>query len=114
LSQADPLIDWFVQYEPQHFDRILLTPGDPTTEMLACCMMAKLNAFLAADGGRLFCAEIRIEETLTNAVIFDGDPAAVLPATAGSGRWWDRADMSINDFRVADDGATPLLVRAAE
>jgi 6-pyruvoyltetrahydropterin/6-carboxytetrahydropterin synthase len=34
--------------------------------------MSKLNAFLTADGGRLSCVEIRIEETPTNAVVFSG------------------------------------------
>lgn len=99
LSADDPLLDWFAQREPHRLARILVTPGDPTTEVLALCMMSKLNALLAADGGRLTCAAIRIEETPTNTVAFDGDPAAFLPRTAPAMAWWMRADMSINDLR---------------
>jgi 6-pyruvoyltetrahydropterin/6-carboxytetrahydropterin synthase len=100
LSATDPLLDWFVKQEPARLARILVTHGDPTTEMLACCMMTKLEAFLAADGGRLSCAEIRIEETPTNTVIFDGNPAHYLPACDGAAPWWQRADMTINDLAV--------------
>ncbi len=100
LSDKDPLLDWFSTHEPQRLQRIMVTPGDPTTEMLACCMMAKLNRFLAEDGGRLTCAEIRIEETPTNMVTFEGDPLAMLPAGRGP-RWWQRADMAINDLEPA-------------
>ena len=74
-----------------------MTPGDPTTEMLAACLMAKLNAFLAADGNGLRCVELTVEETPTNAVTLNGDPADVLPAGHGAG-WWQRPDDSINDL----------------
>ena len=101
LSAADPLLGWFARQEPERLGRILVTQGDPTTEMLACCMMSKLGAFLLADGGRLSCAEIRIEETPTNAVTFDGSPAHYLPAGGVADAWWHRADMSINDLSGA-------------
>lgn len=96
LSAADPLLGWFADREPHRLARILVTPGDPTTEVLAACMKAKLAAFLAADGGALLCAAIQIDETPTNTVTFDGEPAQVLPARADP--WWTRADMSINDL----------------
>jgi 6-pyruvoyltetrahydropterin/6-carboxytetrahydropterin synthase len=96
LAASDPLLEWFRTQEPQRLPRILLTPGDPTTEALACCLMSKCNAFLSADGGRLRCAEISIEETPTNTVRFDGDPEAWLPV--GGDRWWRRADASVNDL----------------
>ena len=95
------MLAWFRHHEPARVARLLVTPGDPTTEVLACCMMAKLNAFLAAAGGRLTCVEIRLEETPTNTVVFEGDPLAVLPRTPKLRPWWQRADMSINDL-VAD------------
>ena len=98
LSAADPLLGWFLREEPGRAARILVTPGDPTTEVLAVCMMAKISALLVADGGRLVCAEIRVEETPTNTVVFSGDPAGFLPAVAEARPWWGRADMSINDF----------------
>lgn len=98
LSAGDPLLDWFAVQESQRLMRILVTPGDPTTEMLAACMMAKLNAFLVADGDRLTCTAIRIDETPTNTVIFEGDPLAFLPRTDLETPWWSRADMTINDL----------------
>jgi len=98
LGEGDPLLGWFKAHEPHQLRRILVTQGDPTSEMLACCMMAKLNAFLDDDGGRLVCAEIRLEETPTNTVSFAGDPLAFLPRQTHA--WWRRADMSINDLAV--------------
>jgi 6-pyruvoyltetrahydropterin/6-carboxytetrahydropterin synthase len=100
LSATDPLLIWFAQHEPHRLGRILITPGDPTTEALACCMMAKLNAFLALDGGRLICTEVRIDETPTNTVTFSGDPRAFLPPVQEASSWWSRGDMSINDLPV--------------
>ncbi len=98
LGEDDPLLGWFVAHEPARARRIVLTPGDPTTELMACLMMAKLGAFLRADGDVLRCAEIRLEETPTNTVLFDGDPLAVLPAVRPAPQcWWRRADMSIAD-----------------
>ena len=102
LSADDPLLDWFLEREPHRAGRILVTPGDPTTEVLAACMMAKLNAFLAADGGLLVCASIRVEETPTNAVTFEGDPLSVLPGQPLAAPWWTRPDMSINDLVAAE------------
>lgn len=98
LAAGDPLIAYFRDREPQRLSRLLITPGDPTTEALAACFMAKLNAFLAADGELLTCTEVRIEETPTNSVVFDGDPEAMLPDVAASAPWWRRADDSINDL----------------
>ena len=102
IAEHDPLLAWFRQNEPHRLDRLLVTPGDPTTEVLACLFMSKLNTFLAEDGGRLRCVGIRIEETPTNTVTFDGDPLAFLPAAAldGAPRWWQRADDSINNLSM--------------
>ncbi|GBQ09778.1 6-pyruvoyl tetrahydropterin synthase [Komagataeibacter rhaeticus] len=98
LAQDDPLLGWFAQHEPQRAQRILVTPGDPTTELLACLLMAKLNAFLAADGGILSCASIEIDETPTNTIRYSGDPLAVLPQPRPAAQcWWRRADMTIAD-----------------
>ncbi len=115
LADRDPLIGYFAGHEPERLNRVLVMPGDPTTELLACCFMAKLNAFLAEDGGRLHCVEIKIEETPTNTVIFTGDPTDMMPVgaeEAGRTPWWRRPDMSINDLdlnnldgRVAVAGA---------
>ena len=101
LSDRDPLIDYFRDREPDKLAHLLITPGDPSTEMLAACFKAKLNAFLEDDGSRLRCVEVRVEETPTNAVTFSGNPADFLPDRAvGDNRpaWWRRADTSINDL----------------
>jgi 6-pyruvoyltetrahydropterin/6-carboxytetrahydropterin synthase len=99
LSSRDPLLDWFREMEPARVPRLLVTLGDPTTEMLAACMLSKINAFLAMDGGRLICRHIEIAETPTNTVTFEGDPRDVLPPVAQA--WWTRADMTINDLQPA-------------
>ncbi len=98
LADSDPLLGYFRAHEAERLGRLLITPGDPTTEALCCCFMAKLNAFLAADGGRLHCVRIEIEETPTNIVIFEGDPHEALGIGVLADRWWNRADMSINDL----------------
>jgi 6-pyruvoyltetrahydropterin/6-carboxytetrahydropterin synthase len=101
LSDRDPLIGYFRDHEPDRLARLLVTPGDPTTEMLAACFMAKLNAFLEKDGSFLRCVEVMVEETPTNTVTFAGDPAQVLPERPAAGNradWWRRADSSINDL----------------
>jgi 6-pyruvoyltetrahydropterin/6-carboxytetrahydropterin synthase len=100
LGEGDPLIGYFARHEPQRLPRLLITPGDPTTELLAVLFKAKLNTLLAADGSALVCAAIEIEETPTNRVVFSGDPRDALPAGQGGSRWWNRADDSINDLPV--------------
>jgi 6-pyruvoyltetrahydropterin/6-carboxytetrahydropterin synthase len=107
LSDTDPLIHWFRDHEPKRLERIMVMQGDPTTEMLSACMMSKINAFLADDGGRLICHQIAVEETPTNTVTFIGDPRDVLPE--GANGWWNRADMSINEFQHV----VPALGRAS-
>jgi 6-pyruvoyltetrahydropterin/6-carboxytetrahydropterin synthase len=98
LGDGDPLIEYFTAHEPHRLDRLMITPGDPTTELLAVLFKAKLASFLAADGGRLLCAAIAIEETPTNQVVFTGDPGDAMPARFGGLPWWNRADASINDL----------------
>jgi 6-pyruvoyltetrahydropterin/6-carboxytetrahydropterin synthase len=113
LSADDPLLDWFAEREPHRLARILVTPGDPTTEVLAACMMAKLNAFLATDGGHLVCASIRVDETPTNTVTFEGEPEAVLPRPLLERPWWTRADMSISDLDALSPSPANLHGAAA-
>ncbi|MCZ6763469.1 MAG: 6-carboxytetrahydropterin synthase, partial [Alphaproteobacteria bacterium] len=90
LALDDPLLGYFVTAEPERVARIMTLPGDPTTEILAACFMAKLNAFLDADGAELMCEEVTIEETPTNQVVFAGDPAKVLPQVTDREHWWQR------------------------
>lgn len=99
LDEADPLVGYFRQHEPENLGRLLLVPGDPTTELLSACFAAKANAILADEGLELRCVRVELEETPTNSVVFDGDPADVLPAGRAVPWWW-RPDMSINDLPV--------------
>ncbi len=65
---------------------------------MVCLMMAKLNAFLKADGDVLRCTEVSLQETPTNTVSFSGNPEEMIPASrAPEACWWNRADMSISD-----------------
>ncbi len=96
LSEADPLLDWFRANEPDRARRIVVTPGDPTTELMACLLMAKLDALLADDDSPLRCAELRLEETPTNAVVLSGPAQELLPTPRPpQACWWRRPDMSV-------------------
>lgn len=97
LSDKDPMLDYFREKEPENLPHILITPGDPTTEALAACFFAKINAFLAADELGVVCHKLEIEETPTNKVIFSGDPKVALGHHERQ-PWWERADMDINDL----------------
>ncbi|QDH13381.1 6-carboxytetrahydropterin synthase [Formicincola oecophyllae] len=100
IGRDDPLLDWFRTHEPSRLGRLVVTPGDPTTELLAALLMAKMNAFLHAQGDVLRLTALEIRETPTNAVrLVGGDPSAYLPvcpAVEGEGPlpWWHRADDS--------------------
>lgn len=98
LAEDDPLLSWFQQNEPERAKRIVVTPGDPTTELMVCLMMAKLNAFLVAGSIPLHCTEISLQETPTNTVTFRGDPADFLPTPRPPEQcWWYRADQSVSN-----------------
>lgn len=105
--RPSPLVGYFRAHEPDRMKRLLITPGDPATEIVAACFMAKLNAFLEDDESGLRCVEVVVEETSTNTVAFSGDPFEVLPGRPMVGNrpsWWRRADSSANDF---DDEVRP-------
>lgn len=99
LSDQDPLLQWFATHEPQRLERILVTPGDPTTEMLAAVLMAKLSAFLHAQGELLVPLSLEIKETPTNTVRLHGNPQHYLPPLTGphDSVWWNRADDTTSD-----------------
>ncbi len=89
VSDRDPLVGWFRENEPELLPSLLVTPGDPTTEVRAACYFAKANALLE-DG--LACVRVELRETPTNAVEIHGSNAA-----PGDG-WWTRPDFTINDL----------------
>ncbi|MDI6651407.1 6-carboxytetrahydropterin synthase [Gluconobacter japonicus] len=99
LSEHDPLLSWFREHEPERARRIVVTPGDPTTEVMAALLLAKLTAILADQGTSLRVHALELEETPTNTVRLTGDPAFYLPKVSRAPQecWWNRADMSISD-----------------
>ncbi len=92
LDRADPLLPMI----REQFSgwRLVITPGDPTTELLAALLASKCQAFMNAASHPVRVIEVHLEETPTNSVIFRGDPAQALPPGNG---WWTRADMSTRD-----------------
>ena len=99
LGDRDPLIAYFQENEPALVARLLVTPGDPTTELRAACFSAKLFAFLGAENPNFSCRKLVIQETPTNSVAFR--PFAITGVVpAGGGHWWNRPDQSINDLSL--------------
>lgn len=99
LNAVDPLLMFFRNQEPHLLPRLLVTPGDPTTEIRAACFKAKLGCFLLAENRGLSCTRLTIQETPTNAVICDAsEPQQLLPS---GDHWWNRSDLSINDLIAA-------------
>ena len=101
LSCLDPLLTYFKENEPENLKRLMITPGDPTTEVLAACFFSKINAFLVAEKINMKCVRVDVEETPTNTVVFKGDPDKAISMGHYDGPsepWWVRADMSINDL----------------
>ncbi len=99
LAETDPLIGYFREHEPNLLAKLLVTPGDPTTEIKTACYQAKLTAFLQAENPSYLCRRLVIQETPTNSVEFRGTVTGdILPA---GDHWWSRADQSINDLAPA-------------
>ena len=61
LDEADPLIAFFREQEPQRLTQIMTFQGDPTTEALAACFWLKLSAFIADDRLPFLFRQVRIE-----------------------------------------------------
>lgn len=97
LRQDDPLITYFKKNEPEHLKRIIVTPGDPTTEMLCACLMSKLDNMLQSNNSLLVCSAFELEETPTNTVILSGIKSYEPHLPAGN-FWWQRGDFTINDL----------------
>ena len=91
LGAEDPFLAVVRERFPEW--NVMVTPGDPTTELLAVLFMAKCQAFLDAEGLPLRCRRVTLQETPTNAVVFEGVPREALPT--GLDGWWWRADESI-------------------
>lgn len=101
LNDKDPLLDFFREKEPEKLEKIIVTPGDPTTEMLCACFMSKMQLFLDEEKSLLNCQQVTIEETPTNVVVLQGEGAChrYLPKDSlNEKKWWQRPDFSINNF----------------
>lgn len=102
LNAEDPLVGYFAGQEPSRLKRVMTFPGDPTTEALACAMFLKLKAFARAEGYVWDVASVSIEETPTNMVIVEERDVREFEAHVHQGYpdqyWFNRRDMSINDF----------------
>jgi 6-pyruvoyltetrahydropterin/6-carboxytetrahydropterin synthase len=99
LRDDDPILSFFEEKEPHLLSRILVTPGDPTTEVLCACLMSKLSAFLSNGNTNLCCTRLELQETPTNTVILDGIDAFKAHLPQGN-HWWSRPDLSINEFKT--------------
>lgn len=100
LNEADPLIGYFREQEPQRLASIMTFQGDPTTEALAACFWLKLAAFLRADGLPFEVAQVRVEETPVNAVLLTAENFAPDECGVRADAWPMRADMSINEWEA--------------
>lgn len=92
LAHDDPLLAVARERFPDW--RLVVTPGDPTTELMAALLASKCQAMLDDEGLPLRCARVRLDETPTNSVVFEGDPRAVIPQVPGLTPWWTRPDES--------------------
>ncbi|MEE3177597.1 MAG: 6-carboxytetrahydropterin synthase [Verrucomicrobiota bacterium] len=97
VSSEDPIIKYFKENEPDLLSRLLITPGDPTTEIRSACYYAKLSSFLQTKEKDLICVGLQIQETPTNAVRFRCDDITKF-LSSGADHWWNRSDLSINDL----------------
>ncbi len=93
FNQRDPLLDFIRSDIPN--GRHVVVPGDPTTEMIAVVLKAKLETFLKNKPFK--CSRIELNETQTNGIIFYGNPLIHLPSSKKQ-PWWLKADFSTNDF----------------
>lgn len=98
VNAADPLIAFFREHEPERLARLMVFPGDPTTEALATAFALKCGSFLKAQGLPYAVAEVRVEETPTNAVTVTADHLDALARAFGPLSWPRRADRSISDL----------------
>ncbi len=98
LNAKDPMIGFIRKDNPE--GRLLITPGDPTTEILTVLFKAKLEAFLKVDNLGLNCKSVKIDETMTNSIVFSGATDKYLPTDpTGTAYWWNRADYTTHDLR---------------
>jgi 6-pyruvoyltetrahydropterin/6-carboxytetrahydropterin synthase len=98
LNSADPLIGFFRDHEPERLKNLMVFEGDPTTEALAACFWLKLDAFVRAEDLPFIVAEVRVEETPTNAVLITRETFHPDACGLAAQAWPRRADASINDF----------------
>lgn len=97
LSIDDPLLRYFQEHEPNRLEQVMVTPGDPTTEVVCMLLSHKCRAFLKAENHPFELHSLSIEETPTNKVTLASDDRVQIDGDFSS--WWfHRPDLTINDF----------------
>ncbi len=112
LGDRDPLINYFETHEPQRLSRLLVTPGDPSTECLAALFLCKYQSFLGAANAPFEVSSIELIETPTNTVEIRKADISFFPGLSTDG-WWRRADSSINNFELANNQAASRSAKAS-
>lgn len=94
----DPLIDFLRKDNPE--GRLVTLPGDPTTEALAVCLKAKLEAILKAENVPMRVLKLIVFETPTNSVVFSGQASEALSFNDPQ-CWWNKPGLlshNLTDF----------------
>ena len=81
LAEGDPLLPIAREHFPEW--RLVVTPGDPTTELMAALLALKCQAFLDREDVGLRVARLTLRETPTNSVTLRGDPSDIAPSCRG-------------------------------
>ena len=92
LNHKDPFIELLLKENPEA--RLIVCPGDPTTELLSVLLKAKITAILKEQKSKLVCRKVLIQETQTNAVSFSGAPEDHFPLSEYGNAWWNQANPS--------------------
>lgn len=92
---TDPLLDAIKLHVPHA--RLMPFPGDPTTELIAILLHAKMTKFIEANKLLDLVAvhSVKIDETPTNSVTWEGalHPSIGIDGeVAGYDGWWSSAD----------------------
>jgi 6-pyruvoyltetrahydropterin/6-carboxytetrahydropterin synthase len=82
LGADDPLIGYFRASEAKTLARVMVLPGDPTTEILCAAFFYKLDAFLLADCASYAAERVTVVETPTNKVSIDRSALGLFPSLA--------------------------------
>lgn len=94
LSDRDPFVKLVETHYPDW--RLVLTPGDPTTELMASLLACKCQAILDEVGTPLVVSGLTLQETPTNSVVLGSGAIGFAEqlADGNTSGWWRRGDFS--------------------